>query len=124
MDYRGAAIRLLRGQRLGTITLSRITRAADEAPGQPGDLTATTVYTLDAVARGVTAGQVDGTLILASDLMVVASPKARTASGAIVELEPTTSDTLSVDGAAQVIKKVQQVPAAGPAASYRIFVAS
>lgn len=124
MDYRSAAIRLLRGQRQGTVTLSRITRAADQTPWQPGDVTATAVYTLDAVARGVTAGQVDGTLILASDLMIIASPKARMANGAIVELEPRTSDTLTVDGAAKVIKKVQQVPAAGPAASYRIFVAS
>lgn len=120
------AARLLGRYREGTVTLSRATVAAAEAetPWQPGETTGTTVYTLDAVVKGVTAGQIDGTLILASDLMVVASPKARTASGNAVDVVPLLTDTLTIDGAAKVIKRVETMMAAGSPAAFRLFVAS
>lgn len=108
----------------GTVTLTRSTPGTPDpsTPWIPGAPT-TAVYTLAARVDGVVADQVDGTTILATDLMVIASPKA-TLAGASVDIVPQISDTLSIDGVTKVIKKIEQVPAAGAAVRYHLFVAS
>lgn len=110
----------------GTVTLTRTTRApADpETPSTPGAAT-TEVYELDAVVKGVSEQYINETTILATDLMVVASPQARRASdGVVVQIDPQMSDVLTIDGAAKVIKAIKPSPAAGDPAVFRIFVAS
>jgi len=109
----------------GSVTLTRSTRAAPEpeTPYVPGDVTAVDVYTLDARVDGVAAEYVDGTTIRATDRMAIVSPKARLA-GAVVDVVPRMSDTLSIDGAPVVVKKIEAVPASGPAARFHIFIAS
>lgn len=110
----------------GTVTLTRATRAAPDpsTPHIPGEVTGVEFYTLDARVDGVAAEFIDGTTIVATDRMVIASPKATDTNGAIVDIVPRQSDTLTVDGAVKVIKKIEAVPAAGPAARFHIFVAS
>lgn len=108
----------------GTVTLTRTTPGAPDPatpwiPGTPS----TTVYTLAARVDGVTADRIDGTTILATDLMVIVSPRA-TLAGVAVDLVPQITDTLSIDGAAKTIKKIEQVPAAGAAVRYHLFVGS
>lgn len=124
--------RLLHRWRTGEVTITRTTRAAPDAatPWIPGTPTLD-VYALDARVNGVSTEHVDGTTIVASDLIVIASPKARhttsdgsPADGAIVDIEPRMSDILHIGGAEKTIKKVQGVPAGGPAAMFHIFVAS
>jgi hypothetical protein len=108
----------------GTVTLTRTTTGTPDpaTPWIPGTPT-TAVYTLSARVDGVVAEHVDGTTILATDLMVIASPRA-TLEGEPVDLVPGLSDTLTIDGAAKAIKKIDAVPAAGAAARFHIFVAS
>lgn len=109
----------------GAVTLTRTTRAAPDAstPQTPGAVTATDVYTLDARVDGVAAEFIDGTTIVATDRMAIVSPKA-TLGGAVVDIVPRMSDVLTVDGAAKVIKKIEAVPASGPAARFHVFIAS
>lgn len=108
----------------GTVTLTRTTTGTPDPstpwiPGAPS----TAVYTLAARVDGVAADLVDGATILATDLIVIASPKA-TLAGATVDLVPAISDTLAIDGAVKAIKRIDAVPAAGPAARFNIYVAS
>lgn len=116
----------------GTVTLSR-TAFGDPDPATPWLHGAPTVdvYTLDAKVDGVVAAQIDGTTVLATDLVVIASPRARhtssdgePADGAVVEIEPQMTDQISVDGRPRVVKRVVAYPAAGAAALFHIFVAS
>lgn len=109
----------------GTITLTRTTTGAPDpsTPWTPGAPT-TAVFTLAARVDGVTADYVDGTTVLATDLLVIASPKARDAGGDVVDIVPTMADEIAIDGAAKVVKKIEAVPAAGPAARFHIFIAS
>lgn len=116
----------------GAVTLTRSTPGAPEeaTPWIPGEPTLD-VYELDARVDGVAEEYINETTILASDLMVIASPKAvhtltdgDPADGAVVDLVPQMTDTLAIDGAAKVIKKIDAIPAAGPAARFHIFVAS
>lgn len=116
--------RILRKWNTGVVTLTRTTPGTPDAttpwiPGTP----VLDVYALDARVDGVAEEYVNGTTILASDLMVIASPKA-TLSGAVVEIVPRMTDTLQIGGATKVIKKIDPVPAAGLAARFHIFVAS
>jgi hypothetical protein len=106
------------------VTLVRTATAAPAAdtPWIPGAATETE-YELDAFVRGVTEQYVDGQTVIASDLMVVASPKARL-DGAVVEIEPQITDQVEIAGARKAIKRISPAPAAGPAALFRIFVAS
>lgn len=108
----------------GTITLTRATRApSDEAtPWIPGEATLT-VYQLDARADGVAGEYADGTTVLATDLKVIVSPKA-TLDGVTVDLVPRMTDVLTIDGKEKAIKKIDAVPASGPAAMFHVFVES
>jgi len=109
----------------GTITLTRETRAEPDAetPWRPGAVTSTAVYTLDARADGTAGEYADGTVVLATDRMVIASPRA-TLNGAAVEIIPEMTDTLTIEGETKVIKKIDAVPAAGPAVRYHMFISS
>lgn len=108
----------------GTITLTRTTPGTPNpsTPWIPGTPT-TTAYTLDARADGVLAEYVNETTILATDRMVIASPKALL-DGVVVDIEPQMTDTLSIDGDAVVVKQIRAIPAAGPAAMFHIVIAS
>jgi hypothetical protein len=108
----------------GPVTLTRSTPGAPDpsTPSTPGTPTLA-VYTLDARVDGVAAEFIDGTTVIATDRMVIASPKA-TLGGNVVDIVPQMSDTLSIDGAVAVVKKIEAVPAAGPAARFNIFIAS
>lgn len=111
---------------IGTVTLTR------SAPGEPEDAQkpwipgppTETVYALDARVDGVSAEYVDGTLIVASDRVVITSPQARAADGAVVDIVPQMGDVIHVDGEPKAVKKVEAVPAAGPAARFHVFIAS
>lgn len=77
-----------------------------------------TVYTLQATVAAVTVDQanakyIDGTLITTADLVV-------TCAVPPVEIEVT--DTLAIDGEARTIKKIVQLPAAGVAVAFKLFV--
>lgn len=108
----------------GVVTLTRITTGPPDpdTPWTPGAPTET-VYDLDAVVKGATGDYIDGTTVVASDLMVVASPIARRA-GISAAIVPVMSDTLKIDGETKVIKLIKPSPASGDAALFRIFVAS
>lgn len=118
----------------GTITLTRKTPGEREEGAGAWTAPPTTldVYALDARVDGVAAEHVDGTLILATDRVVIMSPKARhtysdgepVTGTPTVDLEPRPSDVLQIDGKDEVIKKIEAVPAAGPAAMFHIFVAA
>jgi len=99
---------LLKRWNTGTVTLTR----------------SATTYTLDARVNGVGAEYIDDETILSTDLMLIVSPKARNGS-TVVDLVPSINgDVLRIDGAVRIIKKIEAVPAAGPAARFHIFVAS
>jgi non-ribosomal peptide synthetase component F len=123
MSLAANAARMIKA-RGATITLTRTTNAPPdpETPWIPGEPTAA-VYTLDAFVRGAAAEFIDGATVVASDLMVVASPKA-VLNGAAVDIVPEMSDVLQIGGTDKAIKKIMPAPAAGPAALFRIFVAS
>lgn len=108
----------------GTVTLTRTTETApnEEKPWLPGTTT-TATYTLDAVVRGAVE-YASAELLEGTDIVIVASPQARDSEGAIVDLTPQMTDTLTVDGATKAVKRIEAVPKAGPPAKFRIFVAS
>lgn len=108
----------------GNVTLTRTTETAPNTgkPWLPGT-TSTSTYLLDAVVRGA-AEYADGSLVLATDILVVASPLARNEEGAEVDLVPEMDDTITIDNVAKKPKRIEAVPVSGPAAKFRIFVAS
>jgi hypothetical protein len=114
-----------------TITLTRPTRDAGGVPWEQAAVLATDVYEFKAKIIGAAAQYVDGSVVLASDLMVIARAKARhtltnvePADGAVVDLAPEMTDVLQIDGADKVIKKIVVAHEAGAVALYRLFVAS
>jgi hypothetical protein len=122
--YRTRVLAKIQEFNTGTVTLTRTTNAAPEAdtPWIPGAPT-TEVYSLDAVVHEVSEQYVDNTLIVASDLMVVA-PSEATLDGTVVAFEPHMGDVVTIDGVARAIKRILPSPAAGDAAIFRIFVGS
>lgn len=109
----------------GAVTLTRSTFAdpEPETPWLPGAAT-TEVFELDARVDGVTGDYIDGVTIVATDLMVIASPRARDSDGDVVDIVPDMTDLVAIDGETKAIKKIEAVPASGPAARFHIFVAS
>lgn len=108
-----------------TITLLRTSNAPPDAstPWIKGEETVAE-YSFKGRVSGAAAQYVDGTEVVASDLMIVAGTTA-TLNGATVDLVPQMGDIIELDGATKEIKRI--VPAATPggaAAIYRIFVAS
>jgi len=94
-----------------------------DTPWDPG-APSLDVFTLDARIDGVTADHLVDTSIVATDLVVIASPKATASGGSVVDIEPRMTDTLQIGGVPKAIKKIEAVPAAGPAARFNLFVAS
>lgn len=124
-EIRDVAVEVLAEFKQGAVTLTRTTLGASDpsTPWIPGAPTAD-VYELDAVVSGVTKKYIDGSLILASDLMVTASPRATHSDGTVVEdIAPQQADIITVDGAVKAVKAVKPTPAAGTAAAYLIFIA-
>jgi hypothetical protein len=77
-----------------------------------------TVYALQAAVAAVTVDQanakyIDGTLITTADLVVMC---------AVPQVEIELTDTLAIDGEARTIKKIVQLPAAGVAVAFKLFV--
>jgi len=129
---RARVAKIIKRWNTGAVTLTRKTPGTPdpETPWVPGSPTLD-VYALDARVDGVAAEYVDGKTILATDRMAIVSPKAvhtltdgDPADGATVDIVPRMSDTLSLDGAPVVVKKIEAVPAAGLAARFHIFIAS
>lgn len=123
-DMAAVASGVLAEFKQGTVTLTRTTpgESDPETPWIPAEPTVTT-YTLDAVVKGVSQQFVDGTTILATDLEITASVKARNSSGAEVTIDPDMStDTLSVDGQVVTIIRDLSIPAAGTKAALRFIV--
>ncbi len=130
---RARVARMLKRWNTGSVTLTRAALGTiDETkPWIVPAADAVDVYALAARVDGVGAEDINGTTILATDLVVIASPKAthtltdgEPADGAIVDIEPKMTDTLQIDGATKTIKHIDPTPAAGSAAVFRIFVAS
>src|SRR5512139_704123 len=107
-DLRVIASEVLAEFQQGSVTLVRRTYGVPDpqTPWTPGDVTETTEYTLAAVVRGVKKQHVDGTLILASDLMVTCNADL---------VEPLMSDVLKIDGVPHAIRRIEPIPAAGTA---------
>jgi len=116
--------RIIKRWKTGVVTLTRSFAAEPDAetPWVPGAPT-TVVYTLDARVDGVIADYINGTTILATDRMVIASPKALL-DDEVVDIEPKASDVLTIGGKVSAIKEVKAVPAAGLAAMFHIVIAS
>lgn len=110
---------------IGTVTLTRKTLVDPdpETPWIPGEPT-TEVFSLDARVDGVAAQYVDNAEIKATDRMAIVSPKATNEDGDVVDIVPQMSDVFTIDGADVVVKKIEAVPAAGPAARFHVFIAS
>lgn len=116
--------RMIKRWNTGEVTLTRTT------PGTPNPATpwilgtpTTVVYTLYTRVDGVSSDYVDDTTVLATDLMLIVSPKALL-DGEVVDIVPEQTDTLTIDGDVKIIKKIEAVPASGAAARFHLFVAS
>lgn len=113
------ATRLMQRFKQGTVILTRITPGTPdpETPWLPATPT-TASHTLNATVAAVTVDQanakyIDGTTITSADLVVTC---------AVPAVVPLMSDTLSIDGVVRTIKKIVQLPAAGVAVAYKLFV--
>lgn len=117
---------VMRDWATGDVVLTRFTRAAaaTETPWVPGEATSVD-YALDARADGTIAVQVPGTTVQMTDLVLIASPVARRVSdGVEVEIVPVEADRVTVDGVRHTVKRVEALPAAGPPALFKIYLAS
>jgi hypothetical protein len=108
----------------GTVTLSRPgSSTPGENPWDPPVEGEPVVYTLDAVAKGVSKEYINGTTILATDLEVTASVVAHDADGADVSVVPDfATDTITVDGRTVELVRDLSIPAAGVKLAYRWIV--
>jgi hypothetical protein len=102
------------------VTVTRITSAV---PAANTDYTASSVYSMDAVVIGVEQDYVDGDLVSADDLQVIA-PAYATLNGVEQLFEPKTTDEYTIDGVVHVCNKIERVPASGTATAFMIFVKS
>ncbi|GGF24365.1 hypothetical protein GCM10011321_14680 [Youhaiella tibetensis] len=115
----GTAARLLDRFNQGVITL---TRSGAATPGQnpwdPPTRDDDQIFVLTATVAAVTVDQanakyIDGTLITTADLVVTC---------AAPPIEPAMTDILVVGGQARTIKKVAQLPSAGVAVAFKLFI--
>jgi hypothetical protein len=108
----------------GTVTLTRITRAAADpnSPWLPG-LPTEMVYRLESVVEGVNKSHIDGAVILAGDLEVQCAVLATNEAGAKVNIEPRMDDVLRIGDRPHQIKKIEAGPASGIPVYFLIFVA-
>lgn len=123
VDYAGIAVEVAAAfeeVRQGTVILQRLTYGEPDpaTPWIPGTETVVS-HTIDAIASAVTVDQanakyIDGTTITTADIVLTCS---------VPPVIPVMSDTLTIDGAVRVIKKIVQVPSAGIPVMFKIFVA-
>jgi hypothetical protein len=106
------------------VTVTRIT-SANQSPS--ADWVASTqtsdVYSMDAVVVGVEQEYVDGDLVKADDLQIIAPPYA-TLNGTEQLFEPKSTDEYTIDGVVHVCNKIERIPASGTATAFFIFVKS
>ena len=108
---RGRATRLL--DKYGQGSVAYIQPGSVSGPGYAPVVGTPTTHTLDATVTGVAQQYVDGTTILATDLMVMCS---------VFGAEPTVAGHLTIDGRTLQIVRVDRVPAAGTVIVWRLFV--
>lgn len=122
---RGRVAAKLKEFSIGTILLTRKTPGTPDpsTPWIPGAPT-TENFLLAARVDGVAAQYIDDTLIKATDRMAIVSPKATNDEGSLIDIVPRMTDSLSIDGVAVVVKKIEVVPAAGPAVRFHVFIES
>lgn len=109
----------------GVVTVKRTTSALQEpdADFDPDIEPTQDTYTFNGATTGVIAEYVDGDMVAADDLMIVA-PVFATKDNAIVDFAPLMSDELSIGGKVHRINKIEQLPADGTPSAFLIFVAS
>lgn len=95
----------------GVLLLRRLTPGTGPVLN-PGDPTPTD-YPLSGTVAGVGKEHVDGTLILASDLV---------ATVAVPAVEPRMSDKVLVDGREHSIRRINRIPKAGTAVAFELFI--
>lgn len=126
-DYgrmQATATRLLTRFNQGVVTLTRLTQIPPEHEWEP-PIEASAEYTLQATVASITVDQasakyIDGTLIVATDLVVTCAAPLRLAQ--MPDTEPMMTDIVSIDGRARTLKKIVQVPAAGVVVAFKVFV--
>lgn len=118
-EMQATAAGLLAEFKQGTVTLTRIAPGVSDpaTPWIPGAPTETP-YDLDATVGAAyvdnaSATYDDGSLILASDLIVTC---------AVPPIVPQMTDAISIDGKGYAIKRIVALPAAGVPAAYKISV--
>ena len=118
-EMQAVAAGLLAEFKQGVVMLMQMTPGTPDpaTPWIPGEPTETT-YELDATVsaayvNNASATYEDGSLILASDLIVTC---------AVPPVAPQMGDRLAIDGRSYSIKQVNALPAAGTPAAYKIFV--
>lgn len=119
-EMQGVATELMTEFKQGSVTLARViySEADPATPWIPGETTEQS-HDLKATVAAVTVDQanaqyIDGTAITTADVVVTC---------AVPPVVPAMTDTLSIDGQVRTIKKIIQVPAAGVAIVFKIFVA-
>lgn len=108
------ATRLLTRFNQGVVTLTRpgtVTPAPN--PWEPPVESDPIVYTLNAVAKAVEDKFIDGTLIFATDRMVICS---------VLPVEVLPGDKLSIDGKAVTTIKTMRIPDAGVVVAWKFIV--
>ncbi|MDV3257745.1 MAG: hypothetical protein LOX97_08205 [Sphingomonas sp.] len=113
-DMQAVATDVLTEFAQGAVTLTRVT-PGEVDPEEPWVVPEpeTTSYALKAAVRGVSQELVDGSEVVASDLMVTA---------AVPEIVPAMTDLLEIDGRAMTLVRIDAIPAAGTVVAYRLIV--
>jgi hypothetical protein len=116
-DYdrmQATATRLMTRFNQGVVTLTRPgTVTPPENPWEPPIESDPIVYTLNAVVKAVEDKFIDGTLIFATDRMVICS---------VLPVEVLPGDLMSIDGKAVTIIKTMRIPDAGVAIAWKFIV--
>lgn len=115
------ADRLMQKVAQGVCTLTRSTPGTPdpETPWIPGTPT-TEVFTLSATASGVSQEFINGTTILATDLMLTISPK-MTGTAGEVDTDIRSADVLAIDGKGVSVIKTMRLPSAGTLVAWRVI---
>lgn len=106
------AYRLLGEYKQGTIEIGRPVRTEGATPLDP-PTTSVTWEEVNAVVRGVSAELVDGTDVLATDLVVTAF---------VENYDPLPTDLMRIDGSVVSIQRQEKIPAAGAVVAWRFIV--
>jgi hypothetical protein len=107
------ASRLLKDKRQGDIIY--VQPGATSGPAWDPVVSPPINHTLDATVSGVAFKYVDGSQVLATDQMVIA---------AVFGVEPSMSGTVTINGRAHQIVRIDRVPGSGTVVAWRVFVRS